>query len=283
MFRVILKPSCHIAGGEVHLRHRRQSPVTSGGTTDSDGWESTRLFPLETKIPVPPIELQNQVGPPGVFHDVGLTTMGRLNMAGLRPEHDVLDIGCGVGRTARYLCDYLEASSRYDGFDVKEQLIAWCHQNITPAFPNFRFTCVPVYSGSYLPDPSLPSASDLTFPYEDDAFDFVFAHSVFTHLGPASVPNYLREIRRVLRPGGTSYTTWLLFAREPSESPTPIVAGMTLDSSGDFAVHDPSVVETAIGYRESYVRRLYQESGLTITQPIRSGYKKLQDAIIASG
>lgn len=79
--------------------------------------------------------LQNQVGPPGVFQDVGLTTMGRLNMAGLRPDHDVLDIGCGVGRTARYLCDYLNADVRYEGFDIMEPLIRWCQENITPAFP----------------------------------------------------------------------------------------------------------------------------------------------------
>ena len=108
--------------------------------------------------------------------------MGRLNMAGLRPEHDVLDVGCGVGRTARFLCDYLSADARYEGFDIVEMLIDWCQAEITPRFPNFRFRYIPLFNSEYLPDAALPSAAELRFPYPDESFDFVFAHSVFTHL-----------------------------------------------------------------------------------------------------
>src|SRR5262249_6440676 len=43
---------------------------------------------------------------------------------------------------------------------------------------------------------------EFVFPYADASFDFVFLTSVFTHMLPAEVAQYLREVRRVLRPAG---------------------------------------------------------------------------------
>jgi len=257
----------------------RESPIPPGDPAGT--WAETRLFPAESTIPMPDPSLQNQVGPPGVFHDVGLTTMGRLNMAGLDRHHDVLDIGCGVGRTARYLCDYLDSSARYEGFDIMEQLIEWCQREITPRFPNFHFTFVPLFNSAYLPDPALPSATELAFPFPDESFDFVFAHSVFTHLGPEASLNYLREMHRVMRPGGISYSTWFLYGDDPSTNVSPLIAGMTLDSSGDFAVHDPEVPDSAVGYRENFVRDQMANAQLRVIEPVHPGFQKLQDAIVA--
>ncbi|HVA06808.1 MAG TPA: class I SAM-dependent methyltransferase [Acidimicrobiales bacterium] len=208
--------------------------------------------------------------------------MGRLNMAGLRPEHHVLDVGCGVGRTARFLCDYLSADARYEGFDIMEVLIEWCQAEITPRFPNFRFRFIPLFNSEYLPDAALPSAAELRFPYPDESFDFVFAHSVFTHLSTDASANYLQEIKRVLRPGGISYSTWLLFKSTPVGSSTPLIAGMELDASGDFALHNPEIPDSAIGYKESFVRGFYGDTGLTIIEPIHPGFTKLQDAVVAT-
>lgn len=260
---------------------RESSPISARSETCPGSFPATRLFPAEAAIPMPSPSLQNQVGPPGVFQDVGLTTMGRLNMAGLRPDHDVLDIGCGVGRTARYLCDYLDNESRYEGFDIMEQLIEWCKAHITSMFPNFQFQFVPVFNSAYLPDASLPLASELRFPYSDSSFDFAFAHSVFTHMSHEGSVNYLNEIHRILRPGGISYSTWLLFENDPSANVSPLIAEMHLDASGDVAYHDPEVPDSTVAYRESFVRNTYADTGLTIVEPIHPGFAKLQDAVVA--
>lgn len=50
----------------------------------------------------------------------------------------------------------------------------------------------------------------LPFPFRDNAFGTVFAHHVLEHLPPDTERRVLREVRRVLRPGG------FLFAVSPS-------------------------------------------------------------------
>jgi SAM-dependent methyltransferase len=263
------------------LRDRRSQPDGERGNWAAARRRPTRLFPAEATLPMPDRSLQEQVGPPGVFHDVALTTMGRLNIAGLRPDHDVLDIGCGVGRTARYLCDFLDADSRYEGFDVTPDLVRWCQKHITPRFPNFHFQYIPLFNSAYRPDRTLPSAADLTFPYPDASFDFVFAHSVFTHLDLDASLNYLREIHRVLRPSGISYATWLTFDGDPSTSVNPLVAGMVSDPSGRFALDDPTSPDTAIGYSQPFLFDAYSSCALEIVGSIHFGFARLQDAIVA--
>jgi len=229
---------------------------------------------------MPPASLR--VGRPSTFQDVALTTMGRMNMAGLRPEHDVLDIGCGVGRTARYLCDFLKEEAHYEGFDVREDVVAWCQTHITPLFPNFHFQFIPLFNTAYSADNALQSAAEFRFPYADDSFDFVFAHSVFTHLVSDVTQNYLREISRVLRSGGISYTTWVLFNDDPSAYSHPITRKMHHDPSGTFAVRNLDIPDAAIGYNEAFVRELFSSSGLHIVEPIHPGFRRLQDVIVAT-
>jgi SAM-dependent methyltransferase len=243
---------------------------------------SVRLFPGETAIPMPDLRLRGTVGPPGAFDDVALTTIGRMNMAGLRPDHDVLDIGCGVGRTARYLCDYLGSDARYEGFDITEEGIIWCQNNITPMFPHFRFRYVPLTNTHYTPDQALPAAAEFEFPYPDQSFDFVFAHSVFTHLLVDVTTRYLSEIARVLRPGGISYSAWFLFGADSSPYANPIIEEMHPDPSGDVAFYNPEVPETAVGYRDAFVRQTLSMFGLTVVEPIHPGYLRLQDVIVAT-
>jgi SAM-dependent methyltransferase len=255
---------------------RAQAPRATAQESSRTGY---RKFKADETVPLPPIYLQNQVGLGATFKDTALITIGRLNMAGLRPDHDVLDIGCGVGRIARFLCDYLKDGGTYEGFDVTEVLVQWCQGNITPLFPNFNFTYTPLFHPSYNPDPSLASAAEFRFPYSDGSFDFVFAQSVFTHLFPEETANYLNEVSRVLRPGGITFLTWILFNDDdPPTYEHPSLKGMKRDVSGTFGIQDTATV----GYRDRSVREQYSSCGLTIVEPVHLGHGDgLQDALVA--
>jgi SAM-dependent methyltransferase len=237
-------------------------------------------FPVQATIPIPDSSAAFHYGLRGTkFHEIALMSIGRMNMAGLRPEHDVLDIGCGIGRTARYLCDYIKSGS-YEGFDTMSEPVQWCQENITPLCPNFRFRVTPLFNTMYNPDETLPSAAEFVFPYSDQAFDFVFAHSVFTHLLPDAATNYLHEIGRVLRPGRISYTTWHLFNDDQYRNPLGRTAER--DESGTFAVGNPSIPEASVGYDEAFVREAHTSGGLKVVEPVHPGVRGLlQDVIVA--
>ena len=76
----------------------------------------------------------------GDFQRIGSMYLDRfVKLGGLKPEHRVLDIGCGIGRIAIPLTTYLNSSGSYEGFDVVKKGIVWCQRKITPKFPNFQF------------------------------------------------------------------------------------------------------------------------------------------------
>jgi ubiquinone/menaquinone biosynthesis C-methylase UbiE len=132
-------------------------------------------------------------------------------LGGLRPEDDVLDVGCGAGRMAVPLTSFLTGS--YEGFDIVSAGVHWCQKRITTRFPTFRFQVVNVHNRRYNPR-GRHRACDYRFPYDDRSFTFVIATSVFTHLLPEDTEHYLSEIRRVLRPGGRCVATFFLLNAE---------------------------------------------------------------------
>lgn len=146
----------------------------------------------------------------------------------LQTSDRVLDIGCGIGRMAIPLTDYLVAGS-YEGFDIDRRGVEWCQGNINSQFSNFNFQYVDLYNKFYNQKGSI-QPQGFRFPYDDDSFDFVFATSVFTHLLPADSAHYLDEIKRVLAPGGRAFLTWFLLDQETKKL-------MTTESSNAHFAH----------------------------------------------
>ena len=84
---------------------------------------------------------------------------------GLKPEHTLLDIGCGVGRAARRFVPYLQPGN-YTGIDISKKALGHAmglaySEGWSDRKPKFLIN------------------SDLDI---DQRFDFLWAHSVFTHL-----------------------------------------------------------------------------------------------------
>lgn len=164
-------------------------------------------------IPDPPLDLIEYVC--GVADVDFARRVGRyhrdffVNNCGLRPEHRVLEVGCGVGRIAAPLTEVIAPPGCYHGFDISERAVAWCRANISEPFPHFRFRHADVFNEFYNPRGSTRGRR-YRFPYPTGSFDFVYLTSVFTHLLPHDLQNYLREVSRVLAPGGRCVMTFFL-------------------------------------------------------------------------
>jgi SAM-dependent methyltransferase len=100
----------------------------------------------------------------------------------------VLEFGCGSGRVVRHLREI--DSLCLAGTDANAEAIDWDRKNL-PGI-NFRANRL---------EPPLA--------FQDDAFDLVYALSVFTHIPLQWQGPWLDELSRVLRPGGYLLATVL--------------------------------------------------------------------------
>ena len=143
----------------------------------------------------------------------------------------ILDFGCGCGRVIR---QWANLSASLCGCDYNPKSIQWCRKNLP--FASFEVNRL---------DPPLP--------YADRQFDLVYALSVFTHLPEPSMFAWLREMNRVLKPGG------LLIISTHGER---CVSDLTADQreqfdAGHAVVRDPAAVGTnrcGVYFSEHYIR-----------------------------
>jgi SAM-dependent methyltransferase len=209
---------------------------------------------------------------PGDFIAIGKEFLRHfMELAGLKPSDDVLDVGCGIGRLAIPLTTFLDDRGSYEGFDIVPDGIAWCQNQISPRFPHFRFTLADVYNGVYNPRGRY-EASEYVFPYPDTSFDFVFLASVFTHMMPGDMENYLRQVVRVLKPDGRCFITYFLITPEVQALVERGVSTLPMrEQPGGYSTIDRGTPEYDIAFPESAILALYGEVGLELTAPIQYG------------
>ena len=226
----------------------------------------------------------------GDFRSVGDNMFRHfVDPGGLLTHHDVLDVGCGIGRMAIPLTAYLNSEGSYRGLDIRPGPIDWCRRHITPNHPNFRFDCAELRNTLYARHGAGDPAA-FRFPYPDQSFDFVVACSLFTHMLPPGSRNYLREIARVLRPAGTSFTTWFVLNEATVRGASRNVGSMRFDADrGDHAVDSARVPEAAVAYKEAALREMFGRSNQSIREPIHYGSwsgqanaTTVQDVVIAT-
>jgi len=230
-----------------------------GSLLDAADWARGRRRPL-----TPPRRLLYLIGSGRMdFHGSGDLLREFLIQNGLEPDHRVLDVGCGLGRLGVALTPFLSARGGYDGFDIMPAVIGWC-RHITAARPNFRFQLVDVKSDRYRRGGS-GAAAAFRFPYADASFDWVVLTSVFTHLRPADMRNYLSETARVLKPSGRALLSYYLMSEARRTELAKGLSTLTFAHRGEgFWAELPELPEAAIAYDEAEVLGLIEGAGLEL-------------------
>lgn len=128
----------------------------------------------------------------GEFEAIGMLERELLIYLGLETDEYLIDVGCGSGRLAKSLSQYLGGS--YLGIDIVPELLEYAAK-ITRR-PDWRFEVAP----------------GLSIPENNGQADMVCFFSVFTHLLHEHSYLYLKEAKRVLKPSGKIVFSFLEFA-----------------------------------------------------------------------
>jgi D-aspartate ligase len=113
---------------------------------------------------------------------------------GLKPDHYLLDVGCGPLRGGVHFIQYLE-EGHYYGVDKRGDVIEEARELELPRH------------GLAGKRPTLRAMERFEFPDLGQTFDYAIAQSVFTHLPLNSVTRCLINMGQALKPGGQFYAT----------------------------------------------------------------------------
>jgi SAM-dependent methyltransferase len=236
-------------------------------TTDVDDLPKAWLNPEEDAV-VPPRHLW--IGPQDpishyyrwVWEYLAYLTL----LCDLRRESAVLELGCGHGRTARGLLDYLRTPGHYCGVDVDHLRIKDAQDRLQKRFPSFQFIWADVYNAHYNPQGSTPGTS-YAFPFDDATFDVIYAASLFTHLLPDETRHYFREGHRVLKPGGKClFSMFVLdYYRGRGTTISPVYEfNHEFPGHPGAAVRDLAHPDALIGYNIEKITALAESAGLRL-------------------
>jgi len=133
-----------------------------------------------------------QTAPGGEFEAIGILERELLIQCGLKSDDYLIDVGCGSGRLAKPLNEYLRGP--YLGIDVVPDLLDYARGLV--GRKDWRFEV----------------ASGFSIPEGDARANMVCFFSVFTHLLHEQSFVYLRDAKRVLKSGGQVVFSFLEFA-----------------------------------------------------------------------
>ena len=234
-------------------------------------------------IPIPPADRNFVSHKSDDFIGQGIGQLRTLVRHGLKPFHNVLEIGSGIGRLALPLSQYSDPTASYFGLDNNLSGVAWCHENITTRYPNFEFAVINAVNLHYKhrAEYGQENASQAHWPIPPRMrFGFACAFSLFTHLVTDEVQHYLEQVAKHLKPGGRFASTWFLI---DDDTKAQIRAGRShrpfhLDGPGPMHAFESSPgYFKAIGYEVDAVHAMAERAGFKIVLDQRGGWRTTAD------
>jgi cyclopropane fatty-acyl-phospholipid synthase-like methyltransferase len=179
---------------------------------------------------------------------------------------NILDFGCGVARTLISANSQIKKTNFF-GTDVDREAIEWCKKNIKNV--------------SFQSNDELPPLN-----YTDNKFDFIYSISVFSHLNEDYQFKWIKEIARILKPGGIflisihGNTCW---KRAPekikSKCSSDIVKyGFAFEDSAHPVGLNKSWYKTAF-HTKNYIQKNYSKY-FEILAHLEAGLGNYQDIVI---
>jgi cyclopropane fatty-acyl-phospholipid synthase-like methyltransferase len=126
---------------------------------------------------------------------IGVLQFDMMLGAGLKPEHRLLDVGCGCFRGGLRFLAYLD-DGNYVGLDRDAALVEAGMRVEIPKAGLCEKKVTTVINADF----------DLSG-YEN-SFDYALAQSVFTHLRRDQIGECLTSVRTALKPGGRFYASY---------------------------------------------------------------------------
>lgn len=132
----------------------------------------------------------------GLWDDMGRRQLEFLIGAGLRPQHRLLDVGCGSLRLGAAAIPYLDPE-RYFGTDLSQALMDAGWSRELDDAGRLR-----------APRSHLHQTEDFDFDFLPEPVDVAIAQSVFTHLPLNHLRRCLARLAPRMREGGTFFVTY---------------------------------------------------------------------------
>lgn len=111
------------------------------------------------------------------------TILKWLKQYGMKPQHRVLEIGCGIGTASELVAAYLRGGELM-GVDISEKSIEAARERLA-RYPHATF-----------------EASDMSDFQADDPFDVIFLPDVLEHIPISEHAQLFQTMRQVLKPDG---------------------------------------------------------------------------------
>jgi SAM-dependent methyltransferase len=125
------------------------------------------------------------VGPPEMYETLGLYQFELLKACGLRPNHSLLDIGCGSLRAGKFFVRYLDRAN-YVGIEPNRKILEeGIKHNLDQRTTEEK-------------SPTFSHDEQFTLTVFNRRFDFLLAHSILTHAPQHQIERCLAEAQQVV-------------------------------------------------------------------------------------